>query len=67
MYGVNTFLTLFILITVISRHLRLDKGTETGIMATIHGMVWSILDETIDADSTVHFGLLQIIKLVCYN
>jgi hypothetical protein len=34
----------------------LDKGTETGIMATIHGMAWSITDETVNAEDTVRFG-----------
>lgn len=34
----------------------MDKGTETGIMATIHGMVWGITDETENAEETVRFG-----------
>lgn len=41
---------------MISKHLRLDKGTETGIMATIHSMVWSITDEMTNPDNTVLFG-----------
>ena len=41
---------------VISKCLRLDKGTETGVMATIHSMIWSITNETAHAEETVRFG-----------
>ena len=31
---------------VISKHLRLDKGTETGDMATTHAFIWQKLGYT---------------------
>ena len=41
--------------TVISQYLRLDKGSETGIMATIHACLRQS-HEDIDASNTVHHG-----------
>ncbi len=46
---------LFFLI-VISKHLRLDKGTETGDMATIHAFIAQIHDDNDEAADTVHYG-----------
>jgi hypothetical protein len=43
---------------VISKHLRLDKGTETGHMATIHGFLSKGHEDAQDhqPEDTVHFG-----------
>ena len=41
--------------TVISQHLRLDRGSETGIMATIHAYLRQT-HEDVDASNTVHYG-----------
>ena len=50
------YVDLIFCFVVISRFLRLDKGAETGTMASIHSMVWSITDETANAEDTVRFG-----------
>ncbi len=42
--------------TVISQHLRLDRGTETGIMATIHAYLRQTDEYVDDASNTVHYG-----------
>ncbi|XP_028403995.1 uncharacterized protein LOC114526598 [Dendronephthya gigantea] len=43
---------------VISNHLRLDKGTETGHMATIHVFLRQHQDEeyNVNGEDTVHYG-----------
>ena len=41
---------------MISKHLRLDKGTETGDMATIHAFIAQIHDDNDEAADTVHYG-----------
>ena len=45
-------------LTVISNHLRLDKGTETGHMATIHAFLRQHHDEenNENGEDTVHYG-----------
>ncbi|XP_028394391.1 uncharacterized protein LOC114518567 [Dendronephthya gigantea] len=42
--------------SVISDNLRLDKGTETGHMATIHSYLRQQGDEDINGAETVHYG-----------
>ncbi len=41
---------------MISKHLRLDKGAETGDMATIHAFIAQIHDDNDEAADTVHYG-----------
>ena len=60
MYDFLSFIYLFIylfyylfFIQVISKYLRLDKGTETGHMATIHAFLRQEQDEEAD---TVFYG-----------
>ena len=45
-------------LTVISNHLRLDKGTETGHMATIHAFLRQHHGEgdNVNGEDTVHDG-----------
>lgn len=49
------FLNFLSPLTVISQHLRLDRGSETGIMATIHAYLRQT-DEDVGAANTVHYG-----------
>ena len=41
---------------MISKHLRLDKGTETGHMATIHAFIRQAQGDTDEAAGTVRYG-----------
>lgn len=41
---------------MISNHLRLDKGTETGHMATIHSFLRKNHGDTENPEDTVHYG-----------
>ena len=41
---------------MISKHLRLDKGTETSKMASIHAFVRQTQGDVNDAADTVHYG-----------
>ena len=41
---------------VIRFRLRLDKGTETGIMATIHGFLRKGHGDITNSAETVHYG-----------
>ena len=45
-----------ILLTVISSRLRLDKGTETGHMATIHAFLRNTHGDTETPEDTVIYG-----------
>lgn len=55
-----------IFFVVISNHLRLDKGTETGEMATIHAFVRETQGDIDEAADTVHYGPSTSNK-VCYS
>ena len=41
---------------MISKHLRLDKSTETGEIATIHAFIRETQGDVNDAADTVHYG-----------
>ena len=43
-------------LVVISQHLRLDKGTETKDIATIHAFLRSKHGDTNTPEDTVHYG-----------
>jgi len=43
-------------VSVITCRLRLDKGTETGIMATIHGFLRREHEDVSNAEETVQYG-----------
>ena len=47
-----------LLLTVVSNHLRLDRGSETGHMATIHSFIMKDVakDLSINGEDTVHYG-----------
>ena len=51
--------------TVISKHLRLDKGTETGDMATIHAYLRKDHDDD-GTEDTVHYGTSTTNKVLSY-
>lgn len=55
-----------IFFVVISNHLRLDKGTEAGEMATIHAFVRETQGDIDEAADTVHYGPSTSNK-VCYR
>jgi hypothetical protein len=44
---------------VISKHLRLDKGTETGDMATIHIFIRQTQEDADEAAETVHHNYVS--------
>ena len=50
------FLNFLLPSIVISQHLRLDRGSETGIMATIHAYLRQTHEDVDDASNTVHYG-----------
>ena len=57
------------LVTVISNHLRLDRGSETGIMATIHALLMDDAgkDLSISGEDTVHYGTSTNNKVFSFN
>ena len=57
LFNIATLKMLMMLnVSVISCHLRLDKGTETGIMATIHGFLRREHEDVSNAKETVQYG-----------
>ena len=56
-------------ILVLSDHLRLDKGTETGQMATIHSFLREYTSDSEDdatATNHVHYGPSTNNKVLCH-
>ena len=49
-------ITIYFFHIVISKHLRLDKGTETGDMATIHAFIRQQNGDNEEGADTVHYG-----------
>ena len=64
MSSVNVHIFQF-LFSVISYNLRLDKGTETGHIATIHSYLRQQGDETSNGTETVHYSLSTSNKVMC--
>ena len=52
--------------TVISQQLRLDRGSETGEMATMHGYLIDKHGDTEDPANSVRYGPSTNNKVVCF-
>lgn len=67
-------LKLWCIFLVISQHLRLDKGTETKDIATIHAFLRNKHGDTDTPEDTVHYGpstsnkvIFKIQNVISYN
>lgn len=59
---------IFYYLQVISNHLRLDRGSETGHMATIHSFLLETVakDLCVSEEDTVHYGTSTNNKVYIY-